>query len=239
MAKLNELVIIVSGATGGIGQAIVKRLQEEGAIVVATDVTASPQETNVEFIQADLARPEEIRALFQRVDEKYGRIDGLVNNAGVNRRATTMDVTVEEWDFIMDVNLRGTFFMCQEACRRMIQQKRGAIVNIASSAAKVGGKIAGIHYSIAKAGVNAMTMLIAKDMAAHGIRVNSICPGPIDTPFHSETTDAERERAIQNIPLGRFGKPEEIAAVVSFLLSEDASYMTGEILDVNGGLIMD
>lgn len=237
----NNETVLVTGVNGGIGQAIANRLIREGAAVVGVDLAVSGSEglsSHAHYYQADLADPASIESLFSKLDEDAISVDGLVNNAGFNRRGTLLDISTADWDTVLNVNLRGTFLMCQYVARRMAENG-GTIVNISSSAAKTGGKIAGDHYSIAKAGINALTLLLAKEVAKHAIRVNAVCPGPIVTPFHKETTDEEKETASRDIPLGRFGRPEEIASVVAFLLSTEASYITGEILDVNGGLVME
>jgi 3-oxoacyl-[acyl-carrier protein] reductase len=237
----NDKTILVTGVCGGIGQTIAKRLLREGAFVIGADMAeeAPPNlRDQIRYYAFDLAAPTSVERLFSSLDAAQTNLDGLVNNAAYNVRGDVLYISVSEWDKVMNVNLRGTFLMCQHGARRMLEHG-GAIVNISSSAAKLGGKIAGDHYSIAKAGVNTLTVLLAKEIAAQGVRVNSICPGPISTPFHENTTEEEKRAAIRNIPMGRFGEPAEIAAVVSFLLSEDASYMTGEVLDVNGGLVME
>jgi 3-oxoacyl-[acyl-carrier protein] reductase len=238
---LNDKHILVTGVCGGIGRSIAKRLVREGAIVFGADMAeeAPPDlRDQIRYCRFDLAAPISVEKLFSSWDIEQANLDGLVNNAAYNVRGDILDIPVSEWDAVMNVNLRGTFLMCQHGARRMLE-RGGAIVNISSSAAKLGGKIAGDHYSVAKAGVNALTVLLAKEIAAYGVRVNSVCPGPISTPFHKNTTEEEKRAAVRNIPMGRFGEPREVAAVVSFLLSEDASYMTGEVLDVNGGLVME
>jgi 3-oxoacyl-[acyl-carrier protein] reductase len=233
--------VLITGICGGIGRATAERLAREGALVIGADLAAeAPPDIgkHIRYYGLDLADPASVERLFSKLDEDSAGLDGLVNNAAYNVRGDVLDISLPEWDTVMDVNLRGTFLMCQHGARRMME-RGGSIVNISSSAAKLGGKIAGDHYSIAKAGVNALTVLLAREVATHGVRVNSICPGPISTPFHKDTTEEERLAAVQSIPMRRFGVPEEIAAAISFLLSKDSSYITGEVLDVNGGLIME
>ena len=168
-----------------------------------------------------------------------GRIDILVNNAGVMRPASVEDTTEEEWERIMNVNLKGTFICSKAVMEVMKKQKYGKIVNIASASGKIGGVATGPHYSASKAGIICFTKTLARELAPYGINVNCVAPGPIDTPMFQLFSKETRESIIKRIPLGRIGEPRDVAEAVLFLVSDAAKYITGETLDVNGGFLMD
>jgi 3-oxoacyl-[acyl-carrier protein] reductase len=169
----------------------------------------------------------------------YGRVDILVNNAGICRMIPILDITVSEWDKILAVNLRGTFLMSREAFRIMKEQGSGKIVSIASAAAKIGGLAAGAHYSASKAGVICFTKSLALQAAPFHINVNAVCPGPMATEMTDAWGDKTNDAFKAKIPFGDYGVPQDVANAVAFLVSDKAKYITGEILDVNGGLVMD
>jgi len=237
---------IVTGAGSGIGEAIAKKLAQEGCYLVATDINETSLNRVVNEIQslgynaigvkADVASKAEVELLVSTAIQKYGKIDLLVNNAGIYPASPVTELKEEEWNRVIDVNLKGVFLCSQEVIKYMIKQKSGAIVNIGSVDGKEppGGNA---HYSAAKAGVMNMTKTFALELAKYGIRVNSVSPGWVAT---SNVLANDRWKMIINkIPLGRLAKTEEIANGVLFLLTDYASYITGEILDINGGLMMD
>jgi len=237
---------IVTGAGSGIGEAIAKKLAQERCNLVATDINETSLNRVVKEIQlsgynaigvkADVASKAEVELLVSATIQKYGKIDLLVNNAGIYPASPVTELKEEEWNRVIDVNLKGVFLCSQKVIKYMIKQKSGAIVNIGSVDGKEppGGNA---HYSAAKAGVMNMTKTFALELAKYGIRVNSVSPGWVATP--NILANDRWKMIINKIPLGRLAKTEEIANGVLFLLTDYASYITGEILDINGGLMMD
>ena len=237
---------IVTGAGSGIGEAIAKKLAQEGCNLVATDINETSLNRVVNEIRssgykaigvkADVASKVEVELLVSTTIQKYGKIDLLVNNAGIYPASPVTELKEEEWNRVIDVNLKGVFLCSQEVIKYMIKQKSGAIVNIGSVDGKEppGGNA---HYSAAKAGVMNLTKTFALELAKYGIRVNSVSPGWVATP--NVLANDRWKMIINKIPLGRLAKTEEIANGVLFLLTDYASYITGEILDINGGLMMD
>jgi 3-oxoacyl-[acyl-carrier protein] reductase len=243
---LKEKVGIVTGAGSGIGKAIAKKLAQEGCNLVANDINETSLNNVVNEIQslgyraigvkADVANKTEVELLVKTTIQKYGKIDLLVNNAGIYPASPVTELKEEEWNRVIDVNLKGVFICSQEVVKYMIKQKSGAIVNIGSVDGKEppGGNA---HYSAAKAGVMNITKTFALELAKYGIRVNCVAPGWVATP--NILANDRWKMIINKIPIGRLAKPEEIADGVLFLLSDSSSYITGEILDINGGLMMD
>jgi 3-oxoacyl-[acyl-carrier protein] reductase len=242
-------VALVTGAQQGIGRGIGLALARAGADVginylddagaaekVAQEVRAAGPRAVV--VQGDVARPEQAEAMVATVVRECGALDVLVNNAGMFPRVPFLEMRESDWDFVLDINLKGSFFCAQAAARAMIAAgRRGAIVNLASAAIR--GAPRGVHYSASKGGVVAMTRAMALELAPHGIRVNAIAPGLTDTAQprygHSEAELAELARAI---PLGRMGQPDDVASVAVFLASEAARFVTGQTIHVNGGSYM-
>jgi NAD(P)-dependent dehydrogenase (short-subunit alcohol dehydrogenase family) len=224
----------VTGAASGIGAATMTLLVGRGWRVVGADLKQQDS-----ILRCDVTSIESVEAAVERCADENGSLDAVVNAAGVGYPVGFLDATDETWQTVLDVNLMGTVRVCRAAVphlRRSNYSSRG-IVNFTSQAAKTGGLLIGAPYSAAKAAVLCLTKTLAAEFAGDGIRVNAVAPGIIDTPF-LDSVPGIRERATQ-LPLGRAGDPVEVAAVVSFLLSADASYLTGEIVDVNGGLYMD
>ena len=244
-----DKTVVITGGAGGIGRAAADIMGRQGACLFITDVgteageaaVAGWRERKIEatFIRADLTDPSEIRALFRRVEEQAGRIDVLVTCAGISSLTRVPEITPEEWDRVFAVNLKAVFFCCQEALRTMVERKRGKIVTIASAAAKIGGVAVGAHYSASKAGIICLTKSLALYAAPYGINVNCVCPGPTATAMTDAWGEAINTEFVQKIPFKRYGTAGEIGEAIAFLASEKASYLTGETVDVNGGLVMD
>lgn len=246
--ELNGQVAVVTGGGRGLGEAIALAIARSGANVAVVSRTRSQiEETACEIkalgqsalaVVADVAKLEDVQLMVNKVAQRFGRIDVLVNAAGVNQRAPSLDVSPELWERILSINLRGTFFCCQAAATYMIQQNGGAIVNIASITSSVG--IPSLApYAASKAGVEALTRVLAAEWAPHGVRVNAVAPGY----FRTEMTKSLFEdvdwvdRLLARIPLGRAGLPEDLAEAVVFLVSPAARYVTGQVVTVDGGFL--
>ena len=249
MSKVDSKVAIITGVTGGIGFAVAKRLGKDGYIVVLNGIedaigAEKVAELTADGIQAeyygfDVTNDEAVTANITKIGEKYGRIDVLVNNAGgLGGRARFEEMTTEFYRFVMALNLDSVFFASRAAIPFLKKGENPSIINYTSNAAwNAGGPGAGI-YGTSKAGVNAITRALAKDLAEYGIRVNAVSPGTIDTPFHAQIKATKPEVFAtwkNSILLGRLGEPEEVASVVSFLASTDASFITAETIQIGGG----
>jgi 3-oxoacyl-[acyl-carrier protein] reductase len=247
--KLGDRVAIVTGGARGIGKAIAETLLREGAKVVLVDVdeerlAASKKELEGKggfllAIPLDITKNSEVKGRVAEVLNTFGRIDILVNNAGIIRRGTVETVTEEDWDRVIEVNLKGTFNCCRAVVAAMKRQGYGKIVNVSSIAGKLGDITSAPGYGPSKAAVDALTKTLARQLARYGINVNAVSPHAIETEMSAQWTEERRKEIIASIPLGRLGKPEDVAAAVLFLASDSASFITGEILDVNGGALMD
>jgi 3-oxoacyl-[acyl-carrier protein] reductase len=241
----------VTGSSKGIGRAVVLGLAEQGCDVVvhynsSEDDAREVKErikcfgNDVLMLKGDVTDAGDVRRMVGEIEDRYGRIDILVNNAGsMVKRATLAEMTEEVWDRVMDVNLKSVY-LCSQAVLPMMKRQGGRIINMTSVSARDGGSPSSLAYSTAKGGVSTLTRAMAKELVSDGILVNGVAPGRIDTPFHDEfTTDEKREEAAQGIPLGREGTPEEVVGAVLFLASSQANYILGEIVEVNGGMLMD
>ena len=242
MRGLNGKVVIVTGAAQGIGRATAFRLHEEGAKVVladrnlngARDVAALIEEQGGSALALDLdvTRRDSWNQAIAQILEHFGAVHGLVNNAGVTRDSSLLKMTDEAWDLVIDVNLRGVWLGCQSIVPHL-KEHGGAIVNVSSDARW--GAFGQANYSAAKSGLVGLTRTISIEQARHGIRANAVAPGTTKTPMVESVPETVRKEWIQAIPLRREAEPSEIAASIVFLLSDDASYITGQILGVNGG----
>jgi len=258
MPKLAGKVAIVTGGASGIGKAITMILSREGASVVVADINVQLAEELVSSLKSsgngtvatktDVSKWSDVEKMVKTALDHFGRIDILVNNAGIGRatgslispdHALVENLTEAEWDRVMSVNCKSVFLCCKAVAQKMKQQKYGRIINISSVDGKT-GSAGGIHYAASKAGVINLTKSLAKQLAPFNVNVNSVAPGAIiGTMFETAWTEEEKNNDARKTALGRLGKPEEIAEAVLFLASDSANYITGEILDVNGGSYMD
>ena len=242
----------VTGSSKGIGRATALSLAEQGCDVavhygssedeareVAKQVEAHGRD--VLLVGGDVSRAEDVRRMAGEIEEHYGRVDILVNNAGsMVERLTLAEMTEEVWDRVMDVNLKSVYLCSQAVLPMMKRQGGGRIINMTSVSARNGGSPSSVAYATAKGGVSTLTRAMAKELVSDGILVNAVSPGRIDTPFHDEfTPDEKREEGAQQIPLGREGTPEEVVGALLFLASSQANYILGEVIEVNGGMLMD
>lgn len=245
--ELSGKVALVTGAAQGIGKAIAMLLARNEADVVVSDINLEKaQETANEIqgmgrrsvaIKVNVADLKDVERMVETIVEQFGRIDILVNNAGITRDRLILRMTEEDWDAVLDVNLKGTFNCTKAAIRYMSKQKSGKIVSIASVSGEMGNP-GQANYAASKAGVIGFTKTIAREFAGRGINVNAIAPGYIQTPMTDAVPEKAKEELKRMIPMERLGQPEDVAQAVLFLVSESSSYITGQVLNVNGGIYM-
>ncbi|MDP1900775.1 MAG: beta-ketoacyl-ACP reductase [Rubrivivax sp.] len=233
--RLKDKICIVTGAAQGIGAATVLKFASEGAIVIACDRRAAPVAGAAEFFEVDVTQRPQVDAMVAAVRAKYGRIDVLVNNAGITRDARLVKMTLEQFDAVIDVNLRGVFHCSQAVADTMVAQGAGVILN-ASSVVGIYGNFGQTNYSATKFGVIGFTKTWSRELGPKGVRVNAVAPGFVDTPILATIPDKVLAQMREQVPLGRLGRPEEIANVYAFLASDEASYINGAVIEVAGGM---
>lgn len=245
--ELEGKVALVTGGAQGIGRAIGLLLAQKGATIVISDINLSKAEETVQEIQSlgreamafqvDVANFSEVEKMVDAIVERFSRIDILVNNAGITRDKLILRMSEEDWDSVIRINLKGTFNCTKAALKYMSRQRSGKIVNIASVSGMMGNP-GQANYSASKAGVIGFTKTIAREFAQRGINVNAIAPGYIQTPMTDVLPEKVKEELKRLIPMERLGQPEDVAQAVLFLVSEASSYITGQVLNVNGGIYM-
>jgi 3-oxoacyl-[acyl-carrier protein] reductase len=249
MMNLVDKVALVTGAGRGIGKAIAIALAREGANVMVNDVDLRTAEKVAKeinsmgqqalAIQVDVSDSKEVNRMVQLVIKKFKRVDILVNNAAIIKRGLIEDLKEEDWDRVIDINLKGAFNCMKAVAGIMKKQRYGKIVNISSIAGKIGDLASAPCYGASKAGMTCLAKSLARELASYNINVNVVAPHAIKTDMSREWSEEKRKNIIANIPLGRMGEPEDIAEAVVFLVSDKAKFITGEVLDVNGGYLMD
>jgi NAD(P)-dependent dehydrogenase (short-subunit alcohol dehydrogenase family) len=246
MQRLQDRVAVITGAGSGIGLASARRMAAEGARIVAVDIDevagkATAQETDGMFVAADVASEAEVERLYGQVYAEFGRIDVAFNNAGISPADDDSILTtgIDAWRRVQEVNLTSVFLCCKYVLPYMQRQRKGSIINTASFVALMGAATSQISYTASKGGVLAMSRELGVQFARDGIRVNALCPGPVNTPLLRELFAKDPERAARrlvHVPVGRFAEPEEIAAAVAFLASDDSSFITASEFLVDGGI---
>ncbi|MDO8885354.1 3-oxoacyl-[acyl-carrier-protein] reductase [Candidatus Oleimmundimicrobium sp.] len=241
-------VALVTGSTKGIGKEICLKFAELGADIVvnarSSEVEAEPLINKIKnlgrkaiFIQADVSVFDEASSLIEQAIQKMGKVDILINNAGITRDNLIIRMKEDEWDSVLNVNLKGTFNCIKAVSRHMIKRREGVIINLSSVVGLI-GNAGQANYSASKAGVIALTKTVAKEFASRGIRANAVAPGFIQTKMTERLSDEVKNKVLENIPLAKFGSPRDVANVVAFLASDDARYITGQVISVDGGMIM-
>ena len=245
-----DRVALVTGAQRGIGKAIAGAFARKDAHVILIDVCGDEEldktanelstfEDQCLVKRVDVSQSDQVQAMIEQVVKRFKRLDFLVNNAGIIRRGSIETVTEDDWDQVMLVNLKGTFNCCKAATDTMVKQRSGKIINVSSIAGKTGDITSAPGYGPSKAAIDGLTKTLARQLAAYGINVNGVAPHAIETDMSAEWSEEKRKAIIESIPLRRLGQPEDVAEAVLFLASDKANFITGEILDVNGGFLMD
>ena len=245
MGMLDGRVAIVTGGARGIGRAIGDRFLNEGAIVCLFDIMEDElkkvkegcKSNNLRVFTVDISDTTSVGSAVNETMSEFGRVDILVNNAGINRDNLLMRMTDEEWDRVIEVNLKGTYNCIKAVIRPMLKARWGRIINITSVIGMI-GNAGQANYSASKAGIIGLTKSAAKELASRGITVNCIAPGFIETPMTDVLPDDVKDTYMKQIPMGKFGKPDDVSGVCAFLSGDDASYITGQVIVVDGGMVM-
>ncbi len=246
--RFENQVAVVTGAGRGIGHAIAVRLASEGARVASVSRTEAnakkprrkstpPRADAAKAYAVDVADHAAVQKIGAQILEDFGRVDILVNNAGVTRDGLSMRMSVEDWDTVLNTNLKGAFNFAQALMRPMIKQRSGRIINISSISGLI-GNAGQANYAASKAGLIGLTKTLARELASRGITVNAVAPGLIETDMTTVLSDEIRQSILQKIPLGKLGQPDDIAGAVAYLASAEAAYITGQVLAVDGGMVM-
>jgi NAD(P)-dependent dehydrogenase (short-subunit alcohol dehydrogenase family) len=239
MGRLDGKVCVITGAASGIGAETARLFAAEGARVAGVDVQAGAEGELA--IEADVTDEDQVRAAYTRVRDGLGRVDVLVNNAGINPTddASVLETSLEAWQRVQDANLRSVFLCCKHGIPHLLEAGGGSVINMASFVAVMGAAVSQVSYTASKGGVLSLSRELGVEFARRGVRVNALCPGPVNTPLLEELfakEPAKAERRLVHIPMGRFGEPHEVAKATLFLASDDSSYVTASTFLVDGGL---
>ena len=244
---LKDQVVLVTGGARGIGKAIAENFAKRGAHLIIADISLESAEETVRELSAggirtlalrlDVSKSEDVSAAFENIIKEFGRIDIVINNAGITKDGLLLRMKEEDWDAVININLKGVFLCAKEAVKFMVKQRYGRIVNIASVVAFMGNP-GQANYSASKAGIVGLTKTVAREYASRGITVNAVAPGFISTAMTDALTDNVRQEMLKSIPVGSFGSVEDVANAVAFLASPETGYITGQVIHVNGGMYM-
>ena len=245
---LKDQVVLITGGARGIGKAIAENFAKKGAHLVIADISLSSAEETAKEIAAtsgvrtlalglDVSKSGDVTAVFEKIIKEFGRIDVVINNAGITKDGLILRMKEEDWDAVININLKGVFLCSKEAVKLMVKQRYGRIVNIASVVAFMGNP-GQANYSASKAGIVGLTKTIAKEYASRGVTVNAVAPGFIATAMTEALPDNIRQEMLKSIPVGTFGSVDDVANAVAFLASPDNGYITGQVIHVNGGMYM-
>ena len=247
MDQFTDKIVLVTGAARGLGRAIAGKFAGQGAHVAVCDLNrewlADTEKAITGYgrktlgLAADVSNPAHVQAAVEAVVQQFGRLDVMVNNAGITKDGFLVRMSEADWDAVINVNLKGTFLFTKQAAKVMMKQRSGAIVNVASIIGLI-GNAGQANYGASKAGVIALTKSAAKELASRNIRVNAVAPGFIETKMTAVLPEEIRNKMLAAIPMGRFGLPEDVANVVLFLAGQDSAYMTGQVLTISGGMVM-